>query len=130
MFYMPYIWSKFFMTLCGNIILLIIICLLLWGNTSSDYAIIIYNETREWSEGALLDVIAIPAPDSNLMGNDGFDNSLSKNNSHTNGDRKPQDKNFNIPKCPLGYKILSGTFYGTNKICYVSKPDANPDDVD
>lgn len=45
MFYMPYIWSKFILTLCGNIILLIVICLLIWGNTSIDYAVIIYNET-------------------------------------------------------------------------------------
>jgi hypothetical protein len=45
MFFMPYIWLKFILTLSGNIILLIVICLLLWGNTSIDYAVIIYNET-------------------------------------------------------------------------------------
>jgi len=25
---------------------------------------------------------------------------------------------------------VTGKFYGTNQICYVSKPDANPEDVD
>jgi hypothetical protein len=25
---------------------------------------------------------------------------------------------------------VTGKYYGTNRICYVPKPDANPDDVD
>ncbi len=40
------------------------------------------------------------------------------------------DEDNTPKKCPPNYKQLTGIFHGTNKICYVSKPDANPEDVD
>jgi len=61
MFSTPYIWSKIFMTMCSNTILIITICTLLWGNSSIDYAVIIHNETSEWSEGAIIDIKPIQA---------------------------------------------------------------------
>lgn len=70
MFYMPYIWSKFLLSLCGNIILLIVICLLLYGNTSIDYAVIIFNESREWSHGGIVDILAIPISNTTIISND------------------------------------------------------------
>ena len=61
MFYPSYFWSKFIMTLFCNSVLLIVICMLLWGNQSINYSIIIKNETLQWSTGALVDIISVPA---------------------------------------------------------------------
>ncbi|TNV87281.1 hypothetical protein FGO68_gene12364 [Halteria grandinella] len=84
-----YILSKFFMSLCCNSSLLIVICILLWGNESINYGIIIYNETNEWSQGGIVDIKPFPYNDTAVT----------------------------MPECSEGYQIISGTYYGTNKIC-------------
>lgn len=59
MFYIPFYICRLIIVLVLNAILLSIICMILWGNRDRDYIDIIYQETSDWSTGAIQDIATI-----------------------------------------------------------------------
>ena len=67
--------------------------ILLYGGTSANYGQIVSFETEQWSKGAVVDIIALPA-------NQSFQSN-----------------------CPSDYELVTVSFPGVRKTCDKSKED-------